>query len=78
MPSMFRDIVRSLLALAALTVICGVAYPLIIWGIGQVGFQDKADGSLVHVGRPRDRLVAARPGVEGRAVVPWPRLGRRL
>jgi K+-transporting ATPase ATPase C chain len=50
MPSMFRDIVRSLLALAALTVICGVAYPLVIWGVGQVGFSDKANGSLVHSG----------------------------
>ena len=50
MPSMFRDIVRSLLALAALTVICGIAYPVVIWGIGQVGLSDKANGSLVHAG----------------------------
>jgi K+-transporting ATPase ATPase C chain len=49
-PTMFRDIVRSLLALAALTVICGVAYPLVIWGVGQVGFSGKANGSLVHSG----------------------------
>ena len=50
MPTMFRDIVRSLLALAALTLICGVAFPLVVWGIGQAGFSDKADGSLVHSG----------------------------
>jgi K+-transporting ATPase ATPase C chain len=50
MPTMFRDIVRSLLALAALTVICGVAYPLVVWGIGQVGFSGQANGSLVHSG----------------------------
>ena len=50
MPTMFRDIVRSLLALAALTVICGVAYPLVIWGVGQIGFSGKANGSLVHSG----------------------------
>ena len=50
MPTMFRDIVRSLLALAALTVICGIAYPLVVWGIGQAGFSDRANGSLVHSG----------------------------
>ena len=50
MPTMFRDIVRSLLALAALTIICGVAYPLVVWAIGQVAFSDQADGSLVHAG----------------------------
>jgi K+-transporting ATPase ATPase C chain len=48
MPTMFRDTVRSLLALAAFTTICGVAFPLVIWGIGQVAFSGKADGSLVH------------------------------
>jgi K+-transporting ATPase ATPase C chain len=47
---MFRDSVRSLLALAALTLICGVAYPLVVWGIGQAGFSDQANGSLVHSG----------------------------
>lgn len=48
MPTMFRDTVRSLLALAALTIVCGVAFPLVVWGVGQIGFPDKADGSLVH------------------------------
>lgn len=47
---MFRDTVRSLLALAALTVICGVAFPLVVWGIGQVGLSGQADGSLVKSG----------------------------
>jgi potassium-transporting ATPase KdpC subunit len=48
MPTMFRDTVRSLLALAALTVICGIAFPLVVWGVGQIGFSDAADGSLVR------------------------------
>jgi potassium-transporting ATPase KdpC subunit len=55
-PGMFRDIVRSLLALAALTVICGIAFPLVVWGIGQVGFSGKANGSLVHSG---DRAIGS-------------------
>ena len=47
MPTMFRDIVRALLALVALTLVCGVAFPLVVWGVGQVAFPSKADGSLV-------------------------------
>jgi K+-transporting ATPase ATPase C chain len=29
------------------TVICGIAYPLVMWGIGQVAFNNQANGSLV-------------------------------
>jgi K+-transporting ATPase ATPase C chain len=50
MPTMFRDTVRSLLALAAFTIICGVAFPLVVWGVGQVAFSGQADGSLVQAG----------------------------
>jgi len=48
MPTMFRDTARSLLALAALTIICGVAFPLVVWGVGQIGFSARPNGSLVH------------------------------
>jgi K+-transporting ATPase ATPase C chain len=50
MPTMFRDLTRSLIALAAFTIVCGVAFPLVVWGIGQAGFASRADGSLVHSG----------------------------
>jgi K+-transporting ATPase ATPase C chain len=50
MPSLVRDTIRSLLALAAFTIVCGVAFPLVVWGIGQIGFSSKANGSLVHSG----------------------------
>ncbi|MDX6539560.1 MAG: potassium-transporting ATPase KdpC subunit, partial [Gaiellales bacterium] len=50
MPTMFRDTIRSVLALAAFTIICGVAFPLVVWGIGQAGFASRADGSLVYSG----------------------------
>jgi K+-transporting ATPase ATPase C chain len=46
---MFRDTVRSILALAAFTIICGIAYPIIVWGVGQIALSDRANGSLVHV-----------------------------
>ena len=48
MPSMFRDTVRSILALAAFTIVCGIAFPLVVWAVGQIGFSSQANGSLVH------------------------------
>ena len=46
---MTRDLVRALVVFVALTVICGLAYPVVVWGIGQAAFSDAADGSLVRV-----------------------------
>ena len=46
---MTRDLVRALVVFVALTVICGLAYPVVVWGIGQAAFSDAADGSLIRV-----------------------------
>lgn len=46
---MTRDLVRALVVFVALTVICGLAYPVVVWGIGQAAFADAADGSLIRV-----------------------------
>lgn len=44
-----KSIIKSsLLMTLVLIVICGVAYPLLITGIGQVAFKDKANGSIVE------------------------------
>jgi K+-transporting ATPase c subunit len=53
----FSDFVRQHWAafrlLLVLTVITGFAYPLLIWAIGQLWLQDKAEGSIVTVnGKP--------------------------
>jgi potassium-transporting ATPase KdpC subunit len=50
---MLRDLYRSLIAFLALTALCGVAYPVVVWGVGQVAFGDAADGSLIK----RDGVV---------------------
>jgi potassium-transporting ATPase KdpC subunit len=34
-------------AMIVFTVICGIAYPLVMTGIGQVAFKNQADGSLI-------------------------------
>ena len=44
---MLASILPAVRMLLALTVITGVAYPLLTWGIAQVAFQDAANGSLV-------------------------------
>ena len=49
---MTRDLKASLLAVVVFTLLCGLAYPLLVTGVGQVVFPGKADGSLVeHDGR---------------------------
>ena len=51
---MFRlpgAVLRHLAALRAMivfTVICGIAYPLLMTGIGQLAFRSQADGSLLY------------------------------
>ena len=45
---MRRQLVPALRMLLALTVLCGIAYPLVITGIAQVAFESKANGSLVE------------------------------
>jgi K+-transporting ATPase ATPase C chain len=46
---MRRDLQTSLLAVIAVTVVFGLAYPLAITGIAQVAFPGKANGSKVTV-----------------------------
>ena len=44
---MLQSTLQSLRALIVFTVITGIAYPLIVTGIAQVAFNDKANGSLI-------------------------------
>ena len=47
---MLLDLRRGLVALLALTVLVGIAYPALVFGIGQAAFRGAANGSLVHSG----------------------------
>jgi K+-transporting ATPase ATPase C chain len=49
MRAFVRQLVPSILALVVFTVVTGLAYPLVVTGISQVGFRDQANGSLVKV-----------------------------
>ncbi len=69
---------RANLWLLVLTVLlCSVLYPLVLLGIGQTLFHDKAQGSLLTGCRraSTDRLAAHRPAVHGRRVFPAPAFG---
>lgn len=45
---MRRQFLPSVISMAIFTVILGVGFPLVILGIGQVAFRDKADGSIIE------------------------------
>ena len=42
-----KDLVTSVLLLVVLTVVLGGVYPLAVWGVGQLVFPYKANGSLI-------------------------------
>jgi len=47
LPSLVRQHIAALRALLAFTVLCGIIYPVIMWGVAQAAFKNQADGSLV-------------------------------
>lgn len=47
--NLLRQAGAGLRVLLVLTVLTGVVYPLVIWGVGQVAFNDKANGSIVSL-----------------------------
>ncbi|MFI9367045.1 K(+)-transporting ATPase subunit C [Kitasatospora sp. NPDC053057] len=47
LPAIVRTHLTALRVLLVLTVILGIAYPLLVTGISQVAFGDKANGSIV-------------------------------
>ena len=44
---MIRSVVRSIVAVVVLTVAFGLIYPVVMTGIAQVAFKNKANGSLI-------------------------------
>lgn len=47
---MFKEIKKSLILFGAITLLCGVGYPLLMNTIGQSAFASEAKGSLVYEG----------------------------
>jgi potassium-transporting ATPase KdpC subunit len=47
LPSSVRQYIAALRLLLVFTVICVIAYPVVMWGVAQAAFKHQADGSLV-------------------------------
>ena len=47
---MKRDIVTSAIGILILTLLCGIAYPLVVTGVSQVAFPGNANGQKVYIG----------------------------
>jgi K+-transporting ATPase ATPase C chain len=47
LPSLLRQHIAAFRAILAFTVLCGIIYPVIMWGVAQAAFKNQADGSLV-------------------------------
>ena len=47
LPGTVRQVIAALRGLLLFTVICGIIYPVVMFGIAQVAFHNQANGSLV-------------------------------
>jgi len=45
---MRRQLLPSVISMVIFTVVLGIAFPLVVLGVGQVVFKDQADGSIVE------------------------------
>jgi K+-transporting ATPase ATPase C chain len=47
LPSLVRQHIAALRLLLVFTVLCGIVYPVFMWGVAQAAFKGQADGSFV-------------------------------
>ena len=47
LPGWVRQHLAGMRALLIFTVLCGIIYPVVMWGVAQVAFHNQANGSLV-------------------------------
>jgi K+-transporting ATPase ATPase C chain len=70
---MRKDLTTAVLALVLFTVVFGLAYPLLVTGVSQVAFHDKANGSQIKVdGRVVGSKLLAQPFKGARYFQPRP------
>ena len=74
---MRRQILPALLMVVVFTVLLGGVYPLVVTGVSQVAFHDKANGSIVEFDGQVGRLGADRPGLHRPTLLLAAAVGRR-
>ena len=72
--ALVRQSLAGLRVLLALTLLVGVGYPLVVWGIGQAAFGWQANGSLVDASGTHQRSV--QDDTVGSALIGQPFTGR--
>lgn len=72
-----KDLIIALRLLAVMTLICGAIYPLLVTGIAQGAFADKANGSIVYnsKGEPVGSALLAQKFRDERYFWPRPSAG---
>jgi potassium-transporting ATPase KdpC subunit len=58
LPGWVRQHIAALRGLLIFTVITGIAYPMVMWGVAQVAFHNQANGSLVSY---HGRVIGSSP-----------------
>ena len=76
MPESVRQLVTAVKCVLVLTVVLGIGYPLLVLGVGQLGLQRQAEGSLITTDGRVVASAADRSGLRGRRVVPAAAVGR--
>ena len=64
---MLKELRGAVVAVLALTLVLGLVYPVVVTGIAQVAFPNRADGSLIERRRQGRRLEARGAEVRGEA-----------
>ena len=72
---MFAQFLPALRMLVVLSVLTGIAYPLLVTGIAQLAFPREANGSLIESRRQDHGVDADRPAVLGSEVLLEPSVG---
>ena len=60
---MRRQLVPPIISMVIFTVLLGLVFPLVVLGIGQLAFHDKANGSIIERNGKAVGSSAHRPGV---------------
>ena len=74
-PASDRISMTAVLMTIVTTVLLGVVYPLVVTGLAQVLFRDKANGQLIERNGQVDRLAHHRAGVFVARLLPRPSVG---
>lgn len=71
-----KTLLQSIRLLVVMTVLTGLIYPLLVWAVGQAGFREQAEGSLVwRDGRVVGSALLAQKTTDPRYFWPRPSAG---